>query len=652
MQSISSKLQTYVRPLGFILIIILMISTTFLTSVRVKDTAKTIVRNELHTNNVNRALNIMSNAILQRSHLFVNMINNTEPLIIKRYLEDLNHEAERFESARDSLQRHVLSEKESSLLAMQYELTTANTNSINEIIKHFNENEFEQASQTLNTKILIRSKQILNITNQLHEVAHDTAFLKSVQTEKISDETYKSIIGSNFVSILITVLMMLYLSRKQRKSDSDLSFLANTDTLTKLPNRSNFITNINHAINNEKQCCFAIIFFDIDYFKSINDNYSHEIGDIVLRYFSKAIASAISPDDILSRFGGDEFVLLLKNVSTEQAEDFVKQLRIDLDTSFHIGSNVISVSASIGASHYPTDGNTAKVLLKNADIAMYSAKESGRNCHQFFSQTNSERLECEHSLSHALQTVLKSDNKDNQLSLVYHPLVNIIDNNFNECEALIRWHDINGNNINTAEFIEISEKSNLIQKVNEFVIKEACKQQQLWQKEGIENIRININLSGNKRIFDELFRCLLDSLGKYNLKAEQFGIELTERTMYEISDETIEDLSHFRDLGMKIAIDDFGTGYSSLSYLKDLPITSIKIDKSFIDGLPHSKVDIALVKAIITLAHSLEFDVVAEGVETQEQFDFLNTWNCNIAQGYLLHRPLKSQEISKLKLAA
>jgi len=372
-----------------------------------------------------------------------------------------------------------------------------------------------------------------------------------------------------------------------------------------------------------------------------------------LKRFSRTIANAISPQDVLSRFGGDEFVLLLKNIKHRtDAVNFVEALSNELDTSYHIYDKEIFVSTSIGASTYPQDGDNAKKLLKNADIAMYAAKQSGRNCHLFFSIENSIKLEREHTISHALQKVMKDNNKNNELYLVYQPLVNINDKNFNECEALIRWKDKDGNNINTGEFIEIAEKSNLIEKVNLFVIEEACKQQYQWQQEGITNIRININLSGNKRIFDKLLRGLLDNLGRYNLRPDQFGIELTERTMHEVSEETTEDLSHFRDLGMKIAIDDFGTGYSSLSYLKDLPITSLKIDRGFITNLPNDKVDVAIVKAIITLAHSLEFDVIAEGVETQEQFEFLQKYKCNIAQGYLLHRPLKATDISKLKLVA
>ena len=653
MQAFSSKLHTYILPTGFAAIIILMISTAWLTSIRIDNTSDTIIKNELQTINTNRSLDIMSIANLEHSHLLVKMVNSSDPFEIDEYIMQLYSEGTRFTLAREKYLLHELSTQESRLLSELNEVITAYIDSINKVIDLLREDNFINAKTIVNTQSLIQAKHIVDIINQLHNAAYDSSMFITEETKKISNEAYKSILGFNIVSILLTLSLMWYLIRKQRKSDSDLSILANTDTLTDLPNRSNFINNINHIITKENNDCFAIIFFDIDYFKSINDNYGHEIGDMILKRFSTTIANAISPQDVLSRFGGDEFVLLLKNIKHRtDAVNFVKALNYELDTSYRIDDNEIFVSTSIGASTYPHDGNNAKELLKNADIAMYAAKQSGRNCHQFFSIENSKKLEREHTLSHALQTVLKNNNKENQLFLVYQPLVNINDNNFNECEALIRWKDKDGNNINTAEFIEIAERSNLIEKINLFVIEEACKQQYQWQQEGITNIRININLSGNKRIFDKLLRSLLDNLGRYDLRPDQFGIELTERTMHEVSEDTTEDLSHFRDLGMKIAIDDFGTGYSSLSYLKDLPITTIKIDQVFISGLPNEKVDVALVKAIITLAHSLEFDVIAEGVETEEQFEFLKQCKCNIAQGYLLHKPLSSKDITQLKLVA
>lgn len=233
---------------------------------------------------------------------------------------------------------------------------------------------------------------------------------------------------------------------------------------------------------------------------------------------------------MLSRFDGVGFALLPKSINERsKATRFVKNISNKLDTSLKINNNEIFISSSIGASVYPNDANNAKDLLKHADNAMYLTKESGRNGFQFFNHLNNVSLKREYELSHALKTILKNKNKDGELFLVYQPLVNIGENNFTECEALIRWTDKQGNSVNTAEFIEIAEKSSLIQMINLFVIEEVCKQQYKWQEEGIDNVRININLAGNKRIFNELFKNLLSNIGTYDLKPELFGIELTEK---------------------------------------------------------------------------------------------------------------------------
>ena len=649
----SKKIQDIILPIGFAIIIFLMISTAFLTTKRIDTTNKTVQTIQTQTNHISRLLSAMSTSVFNRSLILFRMFQSNDPFVVDELIMELHGEATRFTVAREEFVSFDLSDEKEELLLIQSNMSKHNAEAINRLSDYLIEENYAEASMLMNDRVLPLMKHILETIDKLQKEAQNTASNKVIESKKISNDQIDSILFFHITSILISFLLMMYLIRKQRQSNNDLSYLANTDTLTDLSNRDNFIQHINQTLKLEGNSKFAIIFFDVDYFKSINDIYGHEVGDKVLKLFSKTIKQLITRNDVLARFGGDEFVLLLRNQkSIDSVKSLVKNVSKQLDTSFIIDNNEIYVSASIGASFYPEDGQTAKELLKNADIAMYTAKQSGRNCYQFYSIENSQKQEHEHNLSHALQTILKNKNSNNELSLVYQPLVNISNEEFDECEALIRWKDENGNAVNTAEFIEIAEKSNLIQKVNMFVIEEACKQQDYWQKNGIPNIRIHINLSGNKRIFSELFKFFSENLYKYNLSPTLFGIELTERTIYDASEETNQDLEHFRELGMKISIDDFGTGYSSLSYLKDLPITSVKIDQSFIQGVPDEKVDVALVKAIITLAHSLDFDVVAEGVETAEQLAFLKSYDCNIAQGYLLHRPLSSDDISKLKLVA
>ncbi|GAA0425173.1 hypothetical protein GCM10009133_37140 [Cocleimonas flava] len=655
MTLISTLLHRYILSLGFAVIIILMICTTLFTSSLIGKTRATILQNQSQINERNKVLDVMASANLERSHTIFKLAQSRDPADINVYIKELYKQSVRFNEARKEYNSLKPSEAERELLSLQAVMTIQNILKINEVIDNLMIKDFKKATDLVNEEVLPRNKHVISLIEKLHTASNNNAHANLEQSKFLTKSTYQKILAVQFFSIILIFIFLFYLGRKQRKSDENLSTLANTDTLTALPNRASFIKNINQTISESDHlgATFSIVFLDIDYFKSINDIYGHEVGDEVLKLFSATIKNQIAPDDVIARFGGDEFVLILKNTANENhASDLIKNLSNALDTSFHINSNEVFISASIGASAYPKDGSNAKQLLKNADIAMYTAKNAGRNCYQFYSLKNSQKLEYEHALSHALQTILKNNNRDKNFQLVYQPLVNIDDNDFNECEALIRWKDKNGNNVNTSEFIQIAEKSNLIEKVNLFVIEEACRQQAEWQKQGIKNIRININLSGNKRIFENLFESLAENVSRYNLDPKLFGIELTERTMYEISEKSIVNLTHFRDLGMKIAIDDFGTGYSSLSYLKDLPITSLKIDRKFTAGLPTEKVDIALVKSIITLAHSLDYDVIAEGVETQAQFDFLKSYKCNIAQGYLLHRPLSSEAISELKLAA
>ena len=649
----TKNIQDSILPIGFGIIIILMISTAFLTVKRVDAYNKSVQSIQTKTNTVNSLLTTMSTAVFNRSSIIFRMFQSKDPFVVDDLIMDLHQEATNFTVARESFITLDLSKNKKGLLHEQASMSKLNAIAINNMIDLLIAEEYEEAKYLLKNRALPLMKKILNIIDEMQVEAQETAKAKVLESKTTSNDEVKSILLLHLSSVLISLLLMVFLIRKQKKNSSDLSYLANTDALTDLSNRDNFISQINHCISSKPDEDFSIIFFDVDYFKSINDIYGHEIGDRVLKLFAKTISDMISKDDVLSRFGGDEFVLLIKKKNhINSINSIIARLSNNLDTSYLLGSHEVFVSASIGASNYPADGASAKELLKNADLAMYSAKQSGRNCYQFYTIENSKKQEHEHNLSHSLQTILKNKNISNELSLVYQPLVNVDDEAFDECEALIRWTDKQGNQINTAEFIEIAEKSNLIQKLNMFVIEEACKQQAYWQENGVPNIRIHINLSGNKRIFSELFKFFSENLEKYKLSPTLFGIELTERTIYEVSDETNQDLEHFRNMGMKISIDDFGTGYSSLSYLKELPITSVKIDRAFIKGVPNEKIDVALVKAIITLAHSLDFDVVAEGVETREQLEFLKRCNCNNAQGYLLHRPLSSEAISQLKLVA
>lgn len=530
--------------------------------------------------------------------------------------------------------------------------------------KILNEN-LHKVSNNANQDKVDASKLIKIITPELgsnleliEAMANDQFWSTQDAVEQVFAEFYDTTQNINIlkvIAVVMSILLTFFILKNQTIANRKLAYQANTDMLTLLPNRSRQLEIIEEQIAKKPDSIFAVVFIDIDYFKIINDNYGHDVGDEILNKFAAKINSHLKEGDVLSRFGGDEFVLLLRSIKSEkQAEKFIKKLSLALDTSFLIDNTEIFITASIGVSIYSenckNECSNPKTLLKHADIAMYSAKQIGRNSYRFFSKDTKDRIESEHRICHALHTILKNDNINNELYLKYQPLLNIKEEDVTECEALIRWTNLDGEEIQPDQFIPLAETNNLIEKINLYVINEACLQQYKWQRNKQKKIRININLSGNKITFNKLISQLKHNLEKYNLEPSLFGIELTERTINEVSKETIVQLDQLRQEGMKISIDDFGTGYSSLSELKNLPVTTLKIDKAFIQGLPNDKKDHALVKTIIDLGHSLNLDIVAEGVENLEQHLFLKKHLCNVGQGYYYQHPLSSDRLVNLEM--
>ncbi len=650
------KSYTYILPMGFIVIISIMILTNLLAVSLMNNSSNTmvsIVKEKIYSNNL---LRTMTQASFSRSMILAEMLQTDDPFRNDDLYLDLNSLATTFVTHRAKFESLDHDEKLQNLLNKQDDLSRVLGPIQHKVYELIQLDKREEATLLFRDESLMKQNEVHEMINNMSEYQFLTAQETYQDLENNNNNVLSKILIFNLFSVLISIFLTIFIIRKQKHSDKKLAHLATTDILTKLPNRASFKDNIDAQIKQKPHSTFAIIFFDIDHFKSINDNYGHEVGDKILKKYAHHLNSTISEIDVLSRFGGDEFVLLLRNIkSKEDAETFIKNLSERLDRSCVIDNNEIFITSSIGISIYSNDGSSARTLLKNADIAMYTAKEAGRNCYRFFSIETQKKMEREHEISHSLHVALKNNNKSNELSLKYQPLLSIAESEINECEALLRWDTEDGidvSDISTDEFIAIAEKSNLIEKINLLVIDEACKQQSEWQKAGITKTRININLSGNKVIFGNLLDRFNEKITQLGLSPSLFGIELTERTILDVSEETIESLKLCRKSGMKISIDDFGTGYSSLSYLKKLPITTIKIDKSFIAGLTTDNDDCELVKTIITLGHSLKLDVVAEGVETQEQLNFLMKYKCDLAQGYLLHYPLNHKKLAALQIAA
>ena len=345
--------------------------------------------------------------------------------------------------------------------------------------------------------------------------------------------------------------------------------------------------------------------------------------------------------DLLSRFGGDEFVILLSSMpGAKQIEHVARKVFEALQPMIQIAERELFVSASIGISIYPDDAESPSDLLRTADAAMYTAKEAGRDCYRFYTTTMNEALARRQQIEQGLREALA----DGDLYLVYQPQVEIASGRICSCEALLRWRR-EGREIPPGEFIPIAEQSVLMRQIQSFVITEAISQRAQWKRQGIHDVRIDINFSGASQLISEMIPQLLQVVDDAGISPADIGIELTEHTLIDASEQTIARLSDLRERGSTISLDDFGTGYSSLDYLKNLPVDILKIDRAFVKDLPDGKMDCAIVKAVIAMGHSMGKRVLAEGVETQAQMDYVHSEGCDLAQGFLLYRPVEASVI-------
>ena len=420
-------------------------------------------------------------------------------------------------------------------------------------------------------------------------------------------------------------------------ANEKLVHLSTHDWLTGLPNRRLLGNRIGKALVDAERDggTFALILIDLDRFKIVNDSVGHALGDALLRAVSRRIQGCLRDADTLARLEGDEFLVLLNEVDRpETAADAVRLITDALRPAFRLESQVLHVTATLGISVYPDDGITTQTLLKNADAAMYHAKQNGRNTFRFFTPAMdtfaSDRLEVENGLRRALQ--------EDEFVLHYQPKVDIDSGKVVALEALIRWNDPDRGLVQPSAFIPIAEESGLIGPIGEWVLRTACAQAKAWQLAGLMPMRIAVNLSANQFRQTHLHDFVREVLRETGLQATYLELELTESTVMSQPEESVRILKSLSGMGVSIAIDDFGTGYSSLAYLKRLPLDVLKIDRSFITDLASSHDDASIVRAVISMAHSLRLKVIAEGVETREQVELLRALGCDQFQGYYYSR--------------
>lgn len=434
---------------------------------------------------------------------------------------------------------------------------------------------------------------------------------------------------------------------ERMRTQERLHYMAHHDALTRLPNRTLFLDRLRQAMARARwhNRLIAVMFMDLDRFKEINDTLGHDIGDQLLVAITERISSSVRTGDTVARFGGDEFAVLLDDIAS--AKDISQLARKVLDTlapAFVIGGHEIFMTASIGVSIFPTDGEDTNSLLRCADVAMYRAKDLGRNNFQFYSNEMSardfERISLENSLRHAL--------KRREFFLLYQPQIDVCLQRIIGVEALLRWQHPDLGVTTPGEFVPLLEKTGLIVQVGEWVLRSTCEQAAAWQEAGYRDLLVSVNVSGRQFNNPEFLSSAQTIIRQTGIDPAQLELELTESMLMRNASKTISALDALTQLGIRIAIDDFGTGYSSLNYLRRFPISTLKIDRSFIRDVEHDSDDRAISQAIIVMAQSLNLGVVAEGVENAAQVEFLQGLGCTRIQGNYFSAPQSADEISRM----
>ncbi len=431
-----------------------------------------------------------------------------------------------------------------------------------------------------------------------------------------------------------------------RLSASELERITQIDSTTKLPNRKNFWKFLGEHIEQNEQTGepLALFYIDLDHFKQVNDDLGPQQADFLLSTVASRLKRCLKQQDYVAHLGGDEFAVIISRFDDQQALiKIAERINSNIHRDVSFSDFTLNVSASIGISIYPNHGLKSRQLVKSADYAMYQAKEMGRNQFQFSSVAGRLKIKSKLHIEQGLKKALVN----NEFELYYQPQICLGKVQEHRLEALIRWNHPNKGTITPADFISIAEESGLIIDIGRWVLTTACQQIKRLNSEGIKS-RVSINVSPKQFKFSNLTEDVKNTLAKFSIPAAQLELEVTESLLLEDMDNVLEQLKKLKALGVSISIDDFGTGYSSLSYLKTLPVNNLKIDRSFIQELPHNNHSRTIVETVIKMAHKMSLEVIAEGIENHQQFQYLRDLGCDFVQGYLFHAPLSSDELLAL----
>ncbi|MDD7793618.1 bifunctional diguanylate cyclase/phosphodiesterase [Clostridium sp. 'White wine YQ'] len=429
-------------------------------------------------------------------------------------------------------------------------------------------------------------------------------------------------------------------------NENRLKFLAHYDSLTKLPNRLFFEEKVNEIIKcNSENNRFALIYMDVDNFKNINDTLGHETGDLLLKHISDILIKEIKEPSFAARLGGDEFAIIFRNIiDKDEVSNKIINLMKYLKKPWFYNKQKFFISYSIGIAFYPENGDTLSKLLKNADIAMYNIKKNSKDNLCFYTESMKEKETAYVEMVNDLMRAV--ENKE--FKLVYQPIVDLSTYEIVAVEALIRWNHPQKGMISPMEFIHIAEETGLIFNIGRWAFETAINQKKEWENEGFHNILMSVNISGKRVASKNLIEYIIKVVTEAGIRFDEIQLEITETAIMQDIEISTEIFKKLREKGIKIALDDFGTGYSSITYLQKLPIDVVKVDKRFIESISKSKEDNIILETIIKLTHDLNLKLVAEGIETEEQLEFLKMRKCNFGQGYLFKKPVDKEEIKKM----
>ncbi len=518
-------------------------------------------------------------------------------------------------------------------------------------------NDYLFSNRYLNDFFGVETLEGKNITDIMssedqNNIIHNDVLIKRgtfTAEERLSDkmgknhyfQTHRFVINKNSQKLFGGIYSDI---SEQKKTETKLNILAHYDLLTNLPNRALFQDSLRNAVSKAKRTKskIALMFIDLDNFKMINDTLGHDYGDLLLIEVAQRTKAVLRAEDTVSRLGGDEFTIILEDIQDTAYPSIVAQKVIDtLSEPIKLKDEMGYIGASVGISIFPDDTDEIEALIKNADMAMYTAKNGGKNIYKYFTEDMNtdatERLELSNDLRSAIS--------NNQLKLYYQPIMNTKNNSLEAFEALVRWEHPKYGIITPDNFIKIAEEGGFMAKVGKWILQHACEQIKFMQNEGVR-VKICVNISSKQLTQNHLDQTLKNIVKESKIDPTLLELEVTEDFLMEDMDKVQNALNNLKAIGINTAIDDFGTGYSSLSHLKKLPITKLKIDRSFINDIPSDEHGMQIAATIITLAQQLSFEVVAEGVETEKQVEFLQSKGCYLMQGYYFSEAIPEDEIN------